>query len=60
MNKYRWAGPSGYVPGIGNVVDGELIEVKDAELAAKLVTEGKLKPQQPEEPKGPPKRKGGE
>ncbi len=35
-------------------------EKPEVKLAAKLVAEGKLKPQQPEEPKGPPKRKGGE
>ena len=60
MKQYRWEAPSGYVPGLGNAVEGELIEVRDHDLASKLIAEGKLKPQQPEEPKGPPKRKGGE
>ena len=43
MKKYKWLGPSGYNPTLGQVETGAIIEIKDDILAGMLLDQGKVK-----------------
>lgn len=44
-----WIGPTGYIPGIGNVYSGCPVTVHDPELAAKVIAEGMMEPMEKHE-----------
>ena len=60
--KGTWSGPPGYVPELGNMAEGQNIEIADREFALKLKAQGWFRPLPDEDmPRIPkPKKSGGE
>ena len=60
--KGTWNGPPGYVPELGNMTEGQSIDIADQEFALKLKTQGWFRPSPDEDmPRIPkPRKSGGE
>ena len=60
--KGKWSGPSGYVPELGNMVEGQDVEIVDQPLLRKLKEQGLFRPAPEEDAPRIPKSKktGGE